>query len=223
MPTPKPLFRKPSKLWLALALITFLLAGFIELTIEMLGHDEKIVWFDRELLIWVASARSDALNGIMVDLTALGSPAIVTLLASLFFIVFLLLKDRVSAFHLLGAVIGGSLLNRLFKSAIARERPTIVPQLIEVSGFSYPSGHTLFATTIYLTLAIIAVRHFPHRGQRLTIFALSGCVIGLVGFSRVYLGVHYPSDVASGLLLGASWAFVVSAFIVKIRPAKTRP
>lgn len=207
---------QPGKLWISLGVILLLLGSFIALTAEMLERDEEFAATDYAVLRWVAQFRSSALNGIMVDLTALGSPTIVTLLSVVFFLVFLLLKDRISALHLVTASIGGGILSRLFKDVIARERPDIVPRLVDVSGFSYPSGHALFAAAIYLTLAILAARHFPRLGQRAAIFALAVAVVAAVGLSRVYLGVHYPSDVASGILLGAAWAFILGAAMAKV-------
>lgn len=205
--------RRPGKFWIWLGLIALVLGSFIELTFELARRDAAITLFDYWVLDSILRLRSSGLNGIMVDLTALGSPTIVTLLSILFFIVFMLLKDRTGALHLLAASIGGGILSALFKNAIARERPTLIPRLVEVSGFSYPSGHALFAAAIYLTLAILACRHFRRWQQRAVIFSLSIIVIGLVAISRVYLGVHYPSDVASGILLGAAWAFILGALV----------
>lgn len=210
--------RRPGKFWIWLGVIALALGSFIELTSLLVGRDEGVALADYSILKWIFQFRSSALNGVMVDLTALGSPAIVTLLSIIFFIVFMLLKDRISALHLLAASIGGGILSRLFKIMIGRERPQIIPRLVEVSGFSYPSGHSLFAASIYLTLAIIACRHFGSLGQRAAIFALSVTVICLVGLSRIYLGVHYPSDVASGILLGASWAFILGAAVSRFHP-----
>lgn len=207
---------EPGKLWISLGVILLLLGGFIALTAEMLERDEEIAATDYAVLRWIAQFRSSALNGIMVDLTALGSPTIVTLLSIVFLVVFLLLKDRISALHLVTASVGGGILSRLFKAAIARERPDIVPRLVDVSGFSYPSGHALFAAAIYLTLAILAARHFARLRERAVIFALAVAVILAVGISRVYLGVHYPSDVASGILLGAAWAFILGAAMANL-------
>lgn len=215
------ILRQPAKLWIWLGLIALLLGSFIELTIELLQRDKEIAFVDYWILNSIERFRSAPLNGIMVDLTALGSPAIATLLSIIFFIVFLLLKDRTSALHLLAASVGGGILSRLFKLAIGRERPHIIPQLVDVTGFSYPSGHALFAASIYLTLAMLAARHFPRIAARAIIFGLSVVVIIIVGFSRVYLGVHYPSDVVSGILLGASWAFILGALVAKLKTAKT--
>lgn len=210
-----PNVRQPGKLWISLGLILLLLGGFIALTTETLERDAEITATDYLILSWIAQFRSSALNGIMVDLTALGSPTIVTLLSVMFFLVFLLLRDRVSALQLATASIGGGMLSRLFKHTIARERPDIVPRLVEVSGFSYPSGHALFAAAIYLTLAILAARHFERLGQRAVVFTLAVAVVAMVGLSRIYLGVHYPSDVASGILLGAAWAFILGAAMAR--------
>jgi undecaprenyl-diphosphatase len=75
---------------------------------------------------------------------------------------------------------------------------------------SYPSGHSLAAASLYLTVAILVCRHLQRTGHQIAILAMTFGIILLVGMTRIYLGVHYPSDVASGISLGAAWALLLA-------------
>jgi undecaprenyl-diphosphatase len=114
------------------------------------------------------------------------------------------------ALQLLGASAGAGILTLVTKNFIERIRPEEVEPLIVVSGFSYPSGHSVSTSALYLTIAIIAGRHVEHSGARAAIFLAVSAVLIMVGTSRVYLGVHYATDVLSGISLGASWALVLA-------------
>src|SRR6266540_3920569 len=146
----------------------------------------------------------------MVDLSALGSPTLVTLLSAIALVIFLLTGDRFGALQVVVTSVGAGFWTLLTKSILERARPEVVPPLVAVSGSSYPSGHALVAASMYLMLAILACRHFSSVGAWMTLLTLATTVIGLVGLSRLYLGVHYPSDVASGIALGAAWAFLLA-------------
>jgi undecaprenyl-diphosphatase len=102
------------------------------------------------------------------------------------------------------------------KNVIERIRPEEAQQLIVVSGFSYPSGHSLSTSALYLTIAIIAGRHVQHSIARAAIFLAVAAVLLMVGASRVYLGVHYATDVVSGISLGAAWALLLGGFFTFI-------
>ena len=101
------------------------------------------------------------------------------------------------------------------KGIIARPRPSIIPQLIHASGFSYPSGHAITSSAIYLTMAILACRHFKEIRARVILLMLAGIMIALISFSRIYLGVHYPSDTMSGALIGLAWALFMASLFAK--------
>jgi undecaprenyl-diphosphatase len=165
---------------------------------------------DRAILFAVARARTPWLTIAAIDVTALGSITLVVLFSAFTLVVLLVLRDRLGALQMLAASVGAGILTLVTKDIIERTRPEVAQQLIAVSGFSYPSGHSLSTSALYLTIAIIAGRYVQHLGARVAIFIAVSAVVIMVGASRVYLGVHYATDVVSGISLGAAWALVLA-------------
>ncbi len=166
---------------------------------------------DRSILLAVASKRTPWLTSAAVDVTALGSITLVVLFSAFTLLVLLVLRDRLGALQLLAASAGAGILTLVTKNIIERVRPAEAQQLIVVSGFSYPSGHSVSTSALYLTIAIIAARYVQRSGARAAIFLAVSVVVLMVGASRVYLGVHYATDVVSGISLGAAWALLLAA------------
>jgi undecaprenyl-diphosphatase len=195
------------------------LALFIRLTFSITTSD-TIQNFDESILRWVETLRTPFLNSMMLDITALGGLALTIVLGLLAVAVFLIAKDPAAALHLLLTSIGGFYISSWTKNIIARPRPSIIPQLIKAQGFSYPSGHSITSAAIYLTMAILACRHFKQIKSRIVLLALAALMITLISFSRIYLGVHYPSDTMSGALIGLSWALFMAALFSKTHFSK---
>lgn len=167
--------------------------------------------FDERLLLWASHLRQGWLNRVFVDLTALGSTTVATLHSLLAAALLLVVRDRWAAAQLAAASTGAGLLSFGFKRLFERERPAIVPHLVEASGFSFPSGHSTAIAATALTLALVASRHLASPAARTLAVALAAVVSTLVAASRVYLGVHYPSDSAGGVCLGTSAALLLAA------------
>ena len=110
---------------------------------------------------------------------------------------------------LLAAVLGETLLSQVLKEAFDRPRPDIVPHLVHVSSKSFPSGHASSGAAIYLTIAALIAVQLRERASRAIVFAAAGAIAFAIGASRIYLGVHYPTDVIGGWSLGAAWAAIV--------------
>jgi undecaprenyl-diphosphatase len=142
------------------------------------------------------------------DLTALGSPTVLglTVLAVTGYL-FLHGLYRNGTFIFVASV-GGWVLNWLLKAAFARSRPDIVPHLREVMTSSFPSGHALTSAAVYLTLGTLLMRIAEGRLAKYYCIAIAMLLTFLVGSSRVFLGVHYPTDVVAGWLIGMSWALL---------------
>jgi undecaprenyl-diphosphatase len=153
----------------------------------------------------------------MVDVTALGSITLVILVSGLALLILVVLRNRLDALQLLVASSGAALLTFVTKDMIERVRPAEAQQLIVVSGFSYPSGHSLGTCALYMTIAIIACRHVRDFSAKVAIFVAISSMVILVGVSRVYLGVHYMTDVVSGISLGAAWALLLAGVCARIR------
>jgi undecaprenyl-diphosphatase len=140
------------------------------------------------------------------DVTSLGSTIVLGII--LFAVVGYLLLDRkrAAAWLMLGAVLGGVALNSSLKFVFARPRPDFVIPAVQVFTASFPSGHAALSAITYLTLGAILARTHPAARIRIYLMSVAALVTGLVGLSRVYLGVHYPTDVLAGWCVGAAWA-----------------
>lgn len=197
-------------LWFAGAF--FFLALFIKFTAEVF-EDSGIQNIDQSILLYIGiNLRHPFLNGIAVDITALGSPAIITMISLIAIGTLFISKDRSGALYLFLAVSGGTLGMAVLKKFTARPRPQIISHLVEVQGLSYPSGHSLVATVTYLALALLVCRHLKSYKIITLVLITTTLIISLISFSRLYLGVHYPSDVLSGMLFGISWVLMLTAF-----------
>lgn len=146
------------------------------------------------------------LESFFIDLTALGGVAVLALV-TLVVLGSLFIGHRSHAIPLvIGAIGGGTLLNALLKLWFDRPRPTVVPHLVEVASSSFPSGHSMNSAIVYLTLGAVLARLVQPLSMKLYILGVALLISFLVGISRVYLGVHYPSDVLAGWSLGLAWA-----------------
>ena len=140
------------------------------------------------------------------DLTALGGVAAL-LLVTVAVAGYLFLDRKFAAMgFMLAAVAGGLALSSLLKALFARPRPQVVPYLSQVYTTSFPSGHSMMSAVVYLTLGAVLARMVGRRPLRFYFLAIALLVTGLVGCSRVYLGVHYPTDVLAGWTAGLVWA-----------------
>lgn len=143
----------------------------------------------------------------MRDVTALGSNAVLVVLLLSVLGYLLLLHKRASALLVAAAVLGGTLLNHLLKIGIARPRPEL-EQTARVFTASFPSGHATLSAVTFLTLGALLARAHPDRRVKLYCIATAIVLTILVGVSRIYLGVHYPTDVLAGWSLGSAWAIL---------------
>lgn len=197
---------------LSLSLIA--IAIFIRLTFSV-QSGSGIQNFDESILKWIDSIRTPFWNMMMLDITALGGLGISLVLILVSISLFIISFDFAAAIHLVITSIGAYNLAIWSKSIISRPRPSIIPQLIEAHGMSYPSGHSILSSSLFLTLGILACRHYSGVTKRILILILTGMMITLVSFSRLYLGVHYPSDTLSGAMVGVSWALILAALFSK--------
>ena len=140
------------------------------------------------------------------DLTSLGSPSVLVLVTVAAVGYLWLERERGTALFVILAIAGGAALETLLKLDFARPRPELVSHLVDVNSFSFPSGHATMATITYLTLGVLLARVQQRRRMKLYVLAIATFLALLVGITRVYLGVHWPTDVLAGWCLGAAWA-----------------
>jgi undecaprenyl-diphosphatase len=200
--------------WLFVGLgVCLLVWAFIALAGEVMEGDTAAL--DERILLALRSAGDPAtpigpawLEFAMLDLTAIGGPTVLTLVV-LSVIGFLLLQERYRTALVIGVTsLGGELANTLLKSAFQRPRPTIVPHLRDAVSTSFPSGHAMESAIIYLTLGAMMMRVAERRLTKIYCLSLAVLMTLLVGLSRVFLGVHYPTDVLGGWILGFIWASI---------------
>lgn len=149
------------------------------------------------------------LPSVMRDITALGGYAVLTIL-TLAAAGFLALMERTrTALALIAAVAGGMLLGDLAKIIFDRPRPDLVPHGVDVRTASFPSAHAMMAAVVYLTLGVMLARALARRALKRYVVALAVILTVLIGASRIYLGVHWPSDVVAGWAAGTVYALFV--------------
>jgi undecaprenyl-diphosphatase len=140
------------------------------------------------------------------DFTSLGSHAVLALICALAFGYLLLQGKRLSAAMVVLSFGGGAALNSLLKLGFNRPRPDLVAHMVETYTASFPSGHAMLSAVCYLTLGTLLAGVARRRRDKVYILGTAAALMVLVGFSRVYLGVHWPTDVLAGWCLGAAWA-----------------
>lgn len=146
-----------------------------------------------------------------LDATALGSPFVLVLVVSAV-VGFLNLQRRYPlAFLVVLTAVGGTVVQSELKQLIGRARPSIVPHLREVTAPSFPSGHAMLSAIVFLTLAALLMPVMPDRRTKLFCLIWALLLTLLVGLSRIYLGVHYPTDVLAGWMAGLVWALLSMA------------
>jgi undecaprenyl-diphosphatase len=187
--------------------------GFIEIAEEVVEGDTQA--FDHWLLGIMRDSRNPAdpigppwLEEIGRDATALGGLAwltFITLVIAAY--LWLVGKVRTMAF-MLAATFGGAVLSIALKTFYDRPRPNIVPHLTHVYTSSFPSGHSMLSAVVYLTLGSLLAAVMPNLKLKIYVLLVAILLTIFVGVSRIYLGVHYPTDVLAGWLAGLVWSLV---------------
>ena len=187
--------------------------GFVEL-IEVARATTPHA-FDTEILLAFRHAgQPDSpigplwLQGAVRDITALGSSAVLILITTATIVYLLLIRRPATALFIFIAVAGGQVLSSLLKLEVDRPRPDLVSHLVDETSLSFPSGHAMLSAVTYLTLGSLAARFLPDRRTKIFALGLAVLITLLVGLSRVYLGVHWPSDVLAGWCAGFAWAML---------------
>ncbi|KQL46343.1 hypothetical protein AN963_15385 [Brevibacillus choshinensis] len=188
--------------WFCVLFIVAFVYAFAKLGSEML--EQELSLFDSAVIGWVQSGISPALTSFMLFITFLGSTSallmVITVAAGLMW----WQKKRWEALFLVIALGGGVLFNLVLKWSYHRERPSIL-RLVEEEGFSFPSGHSMASFILYGMIGILLYLFVVSRAAKVAIVVIVVALILLIGTSRIYLGVHYPSDVLAGYTAGGAW------------------
>ena len=196
--------------------------GFAELADEV--ADGETLAFDRSVMLAMRETDNPKdplgpawLELVARDVTSLGGTVVLTLLTLAAVGAMLLARKWRAAAFVAISVVGGTLLSTLLKVTFARPRPDLVPHAVEVTSASFPSGHSMLAMVTYLTLGAVLAESQSKR--RIKVYLLSWAVFLalIVGLSRVYLGVHWPTDVLAGWCMGSAWALLCGAIALWLK------
>ena len=186
-------------LGLAIASLWLILLGWLCQEI----WEKESFQFDTTLLLRVHQWANPVLDNLMLNITQLGNPEVVVAVVAVSFWGFLWQRQRLEAGVLTIACVGTLVLNQGMKVVFARPRPTLWPPLIHEVSYGFPSGHAFGSSVLYGFLAYVLAYRYPRQSR--SIYGVSIGLIALIGFSRLYLGVHYPTDILAGYLVGFLW------------------
>jgi undecaprenyl-diphosphatase len=195
-------------LGLVLLLLGFALVSNMVLGGETQAFDDRVVRSLRKAGDPSLPVGPVWLRGAALDITALGSGWVLGVVVMAIAGFMLLQGLRRTALFVVVASVGGWVLNALLKELFQRPRPNLVPHLRDVMSLSFPSGHAMTSAAVYLTLGALLMRVADRRATKIYCMAFAMFLAGIVGVTRVYLGVHYPTDVLAGWLVGLSWALL---------------
>lgn len=197
----------------ALCIVAAIILGFGLLAEEVLEGDTG--GLDREILLALRNPADLAdplgpawLERVAADLTALGGVPVLALMSAIVIGFLLIIRRPTMAMLVLVSAGGGTALSFSMKLFFERVRPDLVPHRVEVFTASFPSSHAMMSAVIYLTLGALLARVQPAGRVRAYIMIVSLLLTTVIGASRVYLGVHWPTDVLAGWIVGSAWAML---------------
>lgn len=184
-------------------------AGLLE---EVLDNATLVEW-DIRLNAWAHGHTTTAGLQFFHLVTLVGSPG-VWVITSLFGLWLLWRNEHFLFWAWAASNIGGGILQRVLKTTVHRDRPQYAAAYLHGQSYSFPSGHTMSATICWSLMVVCAGLSLGWHGRRrLRLYFVSTTIIVLIGFSRLYLGVHYPSDVVGGLIIGTAWVVLCATAI----------
>ena len=186
--------------------------------------EKELHKFDLTIINWVQSFISVKHTKLMEFITFLGSTIAVIVISVLSLFLMLLNKKRWESLFFLIAVLGSSVFNMILKWIFHRTRPTIHP-IIQETGYSFPSGHSMVSFVMYGMLTYFLVLFLVKRSAKIITIIFFSVLVLFIGISRIYLGVHYPSDVIAGFSAGGTWLIICLIFlkiILEIRGKRSK-
>jgi len=162
--------------------------------------------FDAAVMRWIGSHQNPVLQSAMLEITALGTGTVVAMIVFIAGLFLWLNQHKHSAILLIVATLGGMVLDNVLKIGFDRPRPQIFKWGTYAVSSSFPSGHAMSSVIVYGTVAYLAARLQRNLASRVATMVLAAFIIVLICCSRLYLGVHFPSDVLAGVVIGLAWA-----------------
>ncbi len=219
------LFSHPRlRFWIMLVGVFLSLLGFEEIADDVfrdpLEGDTESEVLDRSISTMVAEFRDPRLTQVMTDMTALGSISVVVTLFLILASILTTFRDFRGLAYISIVLTGAGLWPHVLKSIFGRARPPEMDRLVEVASLSFPSGHSFGAASAYIGLAYYAARAMRNWRQEMFFYGLSGLLILIVGISRIYLGVHYATDVIAGLCGGTAWGLLSACVYEYFAPTR---
>jgi membrane-associated phospholipid phosphatase len=173
---------------------------------------QKSSWqLETNILLNIHQWANPVLDQIMLSITSLCDPEFVVIIVMLTTAWFLWRRKLTEVTILTLACFGALILNEGMKLLFSRPRPTLWPSLLHETTFGFPSGHALGSIVLYGLLAYFYASYRPHHAKG--IYLCSVLLIGSIGFSRLYLGVHYPTDIIAGYIMGWLWLMACICFL----------
>lgn len=202
-------WQKWAKIWTAFLIYGILVFAFTELAEQVMDHSTQSL--DVAILQRINTLSDPGLDGFFVFITDLSGPVVVPILALLLAAWFIWKNEAYNAIYLFLILGGTFLVNTALKLYYQRVRPNLWSLLVEESSYSFPSGHAMISMALALSLIVLL---FYSRLRWPAILIGTGYVL-LIGFSRLYLGVHYPSDIVGGWLASMVWSAVVTGIMMR--------
>jgi len=191
--------------------------GLCGTLLEQVLLQEFLLGLDSQVAQWLHAHATPCVTTAMLTISALGSGRAVTVIVLGLALLFVWHRAWERLLVVVLTVPGGALLTALLKHVFRRARPLFDDPLLVLTTYSFPSGHAMAATVLYGLLAVYAVRHLRQRRARLLVASAAAVLIVLVGFSRLYLGVHYLSDVLGGMAVGVVWLTMCLTAVETVR------
>lgn len=205
----------PARTWglIALAFITIIVPGVIFTNLADEVHENETLAFDSAILESVHKHTSPGLDPVMKLITEFGGPLLLPIVALILTAILIYRRELRHAFILFTGVVGASIINIILKSIFRRDRPQLWDWIVSESGTSFPSGHAMASSALALSLMVI----FWRTKWRWLAVGTGIVYILLIAFSRIYLGVHYPTDIIASWLISVAWVSAVTWIVYSLR------
>lgn len=206
----------------ALIVVAIAVVAFVWLADEVL--EQEFATMNRDVLLWVHSFGSPTWDRLVLMLTTLGSVVGLTIMTLTLAALFLRYRRHLDAITLLAVMVGGGILSMVLKLAFRQIRPQVFPPLLKEVNFSFPSGHSLMSFCLWGFIAVWLLMQAPREPWRWLVAMVCLAIAALVALSRLYIGVHWPTDIVAGMVVATFWVtacFLGQRFLIERRQRRS--